>query len=51
MAEAGADQVVVSSEVAEQLRPEMPVRELGPRPLRGVPGEWRLYEVAGEPLG
>ena len=50
MAEAGADQVVVSSELAEQLRPEMPVRELGRRPLRGVPGEWRLYEVAGEPV-
>jgi class 3 adenylate cyclase len=47
MAEAGADQVIVSSELAEQVHSEVALQELGQRALRGVPGEWRLYVVAG----
>ena len=47
MAEATADQVLVSSEVVDQLRPGVALRNVGQRALRGVPGEWLLYEVAG----
>jgi class 3 adenylate cyclase len=47
MAEAGADEVLVTSEVAEQLGADLVLRDLGQRALRGVPGEWQLYEVAG----
>jgi class 3 adenylate cyclase len=45
MAEADADQVLVSADVAELLSPEVPLRGLGSRSLRGVPGEWQLSEV------
>jgi class 3 adenylate cyclase len=45
MGEAEADQVLVSSELADLLDAGVPVRGLGQRTLRGVPGEWQLYEV------
>ena len=46
MAEARADQVLVSAEIAEQLRPGLPVEFVGERALRGVPGQWMLYEIS-----
>jgi class 3 adenylate cyclase len=47
MGEASADQVLVSSELAELLGPDVTLRALEPRQLRGVPGNWRLYQVTG----
>jgi class 3 adenylate cyclase len=43
---AGEDQVLVSGDVAEELRGSVPLRDEGSRELRGVPGEWRLFKVA-----
>jgi len=45
MAEAGAGEILVSEALAELL-PDLRLRELGPRTLRGVPGEWHLHAVA-----
>jgi class 3 adenylate cyclase len=45
MSQAGEDQIVVSGDMAEALGGSVPLRELGRRELRGVPGEWRLFEV------
>jgi class 3 adenylate cyclase len=45
MGEAGEDQILISDDMAEALGGSAPLRELGPRELRGVPGEWRLFEV------
>jgi class 3 adenylate cyclase len=39
------DQVVVSGELAKELSPGVPLRDAGRHDLRGVPGEWQLYEV------
>ena len=47
MSEAGENQVLVSGDMAEALGSSVPMRELGRRQLRGVPGEWRLFEVMG----
>jgi class 3 adenylate cyclase len=45
MALAGADQVFVTDAVADVVGSSVALRELGSRSLRGVPGEWRIYEV------
>lgn len=45
MGEAGEDQIFLSGDMAEALGGSLPLRELGTRQLRGVPGEWRLFEV------
>jgi class 3 adenylate cyclase len=49
MSQAGEDQIFVSSDLAEALGGSVPLRELGKRELRGVPGEWRLFEVIATP--
>jgi class 3 adenylate cyclase len=46
MAQAGEDQIILSGDMAEALGDSAPLRELGKRELRGVPGEWRLFEVS-----
>jgi class 3 adenylate cyclase len=46
MSEATAGEILVSAELAEVL-PEMSLRDAGRHALRGVPGEWQLFEVAG----
>jgi class 3 adenylate cyclase len=43
---AGEDQVLISDDVAKELGDAMPLRDAGTRQLRGVPGEWRVYEIA-----
>jgi class 3 adenylate cyclase len=45
MGEADADQVLISSDLAEQLSSDVATRGVGGRELRGVPGEWQLFEV------
>lgn len=45
MGEAGADEVLLSAEMVEALDGAVEVRGLGRRALRGVPGEWELYQV------
>lgn len=46
MAQAGEDQIVLSSDMVEAIEGlGVPLRELGTRELKGVPGEWRLFEV------
>lgn len=45
MGQAGGGQIVLSGDMAEALGDSVALRELGPRELRGVPGEWRLFEV------
>jgi class 3 adenylate cyclase len=42
---AGEDQVLISADVARELGDAVPLRDAGVRQLRGVPGEWRLYEI------
>lgn len=49
MGQAGADQIVLSGNAAEALGGSLALRELGQRELRGVPGEWRLFEVIAAP--
>jgi class 3 adenylate cyclase len=46
MAEAGADQLLLSEAMAQALGDSVPLREAGTHELRGVPGEWRLFELA-----
>lgn len=46
MSEATAGEILVSAELAAVL-PEMSLRDAGRHALRGVPGEWQLFEVAG----
>jgi class 3 adenylate cyclase len=41
--------VLVSADVADALPPGTPLRDAGRRPLRGVPGEWHLFEVLAAP--
>jgi class 3 adenylate cyclase len=50
MAEAGADQVILSRDLADELEGELPLRDVGTHALRGVPGEWQLFEVTGAAL-
>jgi class 3 adenylate cyclase len=46
MAEAGEDQILVSSELAELLgEGDTSLRDAGTHELKGVPGHWRLYAV------
>jgi class 3 adenylate cyclase len=45
MSQAGGDQILVSDDVAQELDGAAALDEVGTRELRGVPGEWRLYEV------
>jgi len=49
MGQARADQILLSSDAAEAVGGSVPLRELGQRELRGVPGEWRLFEVIAAP--
>ena len=49
MGQAGEDQILISGEVAEVLGGSVPLRELEKRELRGVPGQWRLFEVIAHP--
>jgi class 3 adenylate cyclase len=46
MGTAGPGQILISAQLAEALPPGTPLRDAGRGPLRGVPGEWQLYEVA-----
>jgi class 3 adenylate cyclase len=48
MGQAGADQVLISGDVAELLDDALPLRDVGRHELRGVPGTWQLYELAPE---
>jgi class 3 adenylate cyclase len=45
MSLAGPDEVLVSGELAEALDGRVGVRNRGPQVLRGVPGEYKLFEV------
>jgi class 3 adenylate cyclase len=45
MGQAGEDQIVLSGDMAGVLGDSVATRELEKRELRGVPGEWRLFEV------
>ena len=47
MAEAGADQVILSRDLADELDGELALSDAGTHALRGVPGEWQLFEVTG----
>jgi class 3 adenylate cyclase len=49
MDQAGEGQIFLSTDMAEALGGSVPLRELGQRDLRGVPGEWRLFEVIATP--
>ncbi len=49
---AGPSEVLVSSTVRDALAgSQLTFEERGTRALKGVPGEWRLYAVSGEPSG
>jgi class 3 adenylate cyclase/TolB-like protein len=49
---AGPSEVLVSSTVRDALAgSQLTFEERGTRALKGVPGEWRLYAVSGEPFG
>jgi class 3 adenylate cyclase len=41
------DQIVISEDMALALDGAVPLRDAGRHQLRGVPGEWQLFEVAG----
>jgi class 3 adenylate cyclase len=45
MAEAGEDQILLSSDLAEILGGGVPLRDAGRHALKGVPGEWQLFAV------
>jgi class 3 adenylate cyclase len=45
MGTAGEDEVVISGDLAEALDGAIPLQDVGRRALRGVPGEWQLYQV------
>jgi len=45
MSLAGEDQVLISGEVAQLLDDALPLRDVGRRELRGIPGTWQLYEL------
>ena len=46
MGEATAGEILISAELVAVL-PEVSVRDAGRHSLRGVPGDWQLFEVAG----
>ena len=46
MGQAGPGEIVVSQEFADMLPPGTALRDAGRHELRGVPGEWRLYQMA-----
>lgn len=48
MAMAGAGEILGSSDLAAALPPGTPLTAAGQHALRGVPGEWRLFRIAGE---
>jgi class 3 adenylate cyclase len=43
---AGEGEVVISEEMAEALGGAVPLHDAGRHQLRGVPGEWQLYQVS-----
>jgi class 3 adenylate cyclase len=45
MAEAGEDQILVSSDLAEILGGGVPLRDAGRHALKGRQGEWQLFAV------
>jgi class 3 adenylate cyclase len=45
MGQAEAGEIVVSGDLAAVLPPSVELRDAGRRALRGVPGEWQLFEV------
>lgn len=45
MGAAGPGEIMVSADLAAGLPPGTALRDMGRRPLRGVPGEWQLYAV------
>jgi class 3 adenylate cyclase len=45
MGSAAENEVVISGELAEALDGAIPLQDAGRRELRGVPGEWQLYQV------
>jgi class 3 adenylate cyclase len=45
MAEAGADEILLSAAVADELGESVALSDAGTHALRGVPGEWQLYAV------
>jgi class 3 adenylate cyclase len=47
MGQAQESQVLVSADMAEALGGAFHLRDAGLRELRGVPGQWQLYEVEG----
>jgi class 3 adenylate cyclase len=49
MAEAGEDQILISSDLAEVLAGRVPLHDAGRHALKGVPGEWQLFAV--QPIG
>jgi class 3 adenylate cyclase len=46
MGQAGAGEIVVSEDLAALLPSEAALRDVGRHELRGVPGDWQLYEIA-----
>jgi class 3 adenylate cyclase len=46
MGTAGENEVVISEEMADALDGAVPLQDAGRHELRGVPGEWQLYQVA-----
>ena len=46
MGAADADQILVSGDLAAVLGEEVALRDAGRHTLRGVPGEWQLFELA-----
>jgi class 3 adenylate cyclase len=46
MGTAGENEVVISQEMADALDGAVPLHDAGRHELRGVPGEWQLYQVA-----
>jgi class 3 adenylate cyclase len=49
MGQAREDQILLSGDMADALQGSVPLHELRRRELRGVPGEWRLFEVIATP--
>jgi class 3 adenylate cyclase len=45
MSEAGDDQILISSDLADVLSGDVPLQDAGRHALKGVPGEWQLYAV------
>jgi class 3 adenylate cyclase len=48
MGSAGAGNILVTAELSAAL-PDVAVEDRGPHTLRGVPGEWQLFEVTATP--